>query len=1046
MILGIDLGTSKSVVGIWLGNGISIIPDKVGHQSIPSLVLVTSDERILVGETARRHREFYSGKSVTVSSVKRLMGRKGETGWGWWKTYPQEVSALILAEIKNQAEEYLGEEVKKAVIAIPSHFDESQRRATKEAAEIAGLEVVSLLNEANAAAIAYGLYHAGKDEKVLVFDFGGGTLDVSILNYGGGVYEVKCIEGDSKLGGDDFDQVIIDYILDSIQQKCGIKLELDSLQKRILKEAAEKAKVELSNSLNTTIHIPGFLHINGRYNDLDVSMERKTFELRSKNLFDRAFEILEKALKSSGLKPNNLDALLLLGGTSRIPYIKEMIRKNLHIEPYAGLDPETCVAQGAVLMGGILEGRVKNFVLVDVVSTSYGVGLQGDIFDKLIAKNSPIPTTKSKTFTTSSDNQTAISIQIYQGESPKASENLFSGIIELTGILPAKAGIPKIEVTFSVDENSIVHVSAKDLTTGRKQNIVVNSPYGLNDAQIKLMKQKLKLWASERHVLELKYSIDSLKSSIEELIKRATNALEWSDIMSLKKCIESLDLLAKRQVSYKEMEDSVSSIRLIYERALQKISEYERKMEDASILKEKIEKFIPILKQVNDSEANILEQGIKLLEDVLNQKMPLEMLEGIFLSVCSGYEEAKAVLIVKALNDLANSIDLKMWLTELKDKTFSYSSIRNHLLKLSELKEVDFFANLLRAENAESQKSIQQNVINKIKDDSLLKAYFFSTIFVSFNFQTVFSIEEFVKNEEMNDFSKLVLLYGLDEKNNPKQRQVLSRILAKEFHISNYLPLVVDLILNEKDEIVKGCLFDCLDKHPEGTLQNFLSTVDSGTKLKISKERGLLIRLAKEPNEETDLFALKSLTAFYPEEAFSLYASSFKNKNLDVRVAALQLLISVKNNPSVFEIVNQALGDASPEIQLTALEFINKNKEVFFIPYLLSLLQSEKNQNIKEKIIITLGNLKNKRAVYGLFKLLMDKDQNICNLALSSIEKNLDLMDKDFKKLFDIIIKVTHKKSSLSLIDKFFLRGFSKTHPEISEILQILKNYGSEAD
>ena len=1046
MILGIDLGTSKSVVGIWLGNGISIIPDKVGHQSIPSLVLVTSDERILVGETARRHPEFYSGKSVTVSSVKRLMGRKGETGWGWWKTYPQEVSALILAEIKNQAEEYLGEEVKKAVIAIPSHFDESQRRATKEAAEIAGLEVVSLLNEANAAAIAYGLYHAGKDEKVLVFDFGGGTLDVSILNYGGGVYEVKCIEGDSKLGGDDFDQVIIDYILESIKRQYGTELELNLFQKRILKEAAEKAKVELSNSLNTTIHIPGFLHINGRYNDLDVSMERKTFELRSKNLFDRAFEILEKALKSSGLKSNNLDALLLLGGTSRIPYIKEMIRKNLHIEPYAGLDPETCVAQGAVLMGGILEGRVKNFVLVDVVSTSYGVGLQGDIFDKLIAKNSPIPTTNSKTFTTSSDNQTAISIQIYQGESHKASENLYSGIIELTSILPAKAGIPKIEVTFSVDVNAIVHVSAKDLTTGRKQNIVVNSPYGLNDAQIKLMKQKLKLWASERHVLELKYYIDSLKSSIEELIKRATNALEWSDIMLLKKCIESLDLLAKRQLSYKEMEDSVSSIRLIYERTLQKISGYERKIKDVGILKEKIEKFIPILKPINDNESDILDQGRKLLEDALNQNMPLEMLEKVSSTVRLGYEETKTVLIVKALNDLANSEDLQKWLIESETKIVNYSSLRNHLLKLNEIKEIDFVINLLRTEDAESQKSPQQKVINKIKENLVLKTYFFLIIFIYFNFRTVFDIEEFLRNEEMNNLSELVLLYGLDKSNDINQRENFAKAIAEKLSVSKYFPVIVDIILTERDEVVKHCLLNYLDRQPQGVLQNFFSTMDSNTKLKISNEKEILIRLAKESGEETVLFALKSLVAFYPEEAFSLYTSSFKNKNLNIRIAALQLLISVKNNPSVFEIVNQALGDASPEIQLTTLEFINQNNEVSFIPYLLSLLKSEQNQSVKERIIITLSNLKHKRAVYGLFKLLMDKNQNICNLALSSIEKNLDLMDKDFKKLFDIIIKVTHKKSSLSLMDKFFLRGFSKTHPEMSEILQILKNYGSEAD
>lgn len=496
MILGIDLGTTKSVVGVWQNGNPCIIPSEAGDQSIPSLVLVTPDGKIFAGRMAQKHPERYRSKNVTISSVKRLMGKRGETGWGWWKTYPQEISAFILAELKNQAERYLGQEIRQAVIAIPSHFDASQRRATKEAAEIAGLEFIRLLNEATAAVIAYGSHERG-DKIVLVFDLGGGTLDISIVQIGEGVYEVRSIEGDSKLGGDDFDQVIVDYILDQVHQKYGVEMKLDPVQKMILKEAAETSKIELSNRLSTSIHIPGFLHIGQSYHDLDISIDRQTFERLSKNLFDRAIVLLKKALNSADLKATHLGALLLLGGSSRIPFVRESISRELKIEAITGVDPETCVAQGAAILAAVYEGTVREVLLLDVIPGSYGIGLKEDKFSKLIVKNTTVPTRKSERFTTIEDNQSTIPITIYQGESEKASENTFLSTIELRDILPAPAGIPQIEVTFDVDANMIVRVSAKDLGTMKEQEVVVKSPYGLNNAQIRLMQQRLKSYLSE---------------------------------------------------------------------------------------------------------------------------------------------------------------------------------------------------------------------------------------------------------------------------------------------------------------------------------------------------------------------------------------------------------------------------------------------------------------------------------------------------------------------------------------------------------------------
>lgn len=499
MYYGIDLGTTKSSIGFWRDGKPFIIPDKYGNLSIPSMVLVTPEKEIFAGVQAEKHPDRYNRKAITISSVKRLTGKQGETGWGWWKTYPQEVAAFILSELKYQAEQYTGEKVTDAVIAIPSHFDERQRRATKEAAWIAGINVLKLINESTLAVVTYSMDRQ-REEFILVFDIGGGTSDISVAQIGDGVVEIKSTEGDSKLGGDDFDQIIVDYILDRVYKQHGIHIDLDIMQEIILHDVAERAKIELSSKLNAHVYVPGFFNAGGKHYDLDILINRKTFEKLSESLFDQSINMINKALKSAGLEPADIDHFLLLGGSSRIPYFRELLNKEFNLSPITGLDIETCVAQGAIINAAILKGHHKETLLLDVIANSYGIEAQGGVFSKLIEKNTTSPAKKTQVFTTTENNQTSLSIRLYQGENAIASDNAFLGTIELKGVIPAKKGATKIEVTFDIDMNMIAHVSARDVASGKTEKIRIQSPYSLNDSQLRLMSRKLSTWQVERQL------------------------------------------------------------------------------------------------------------------------------------------------------------------------------------------------------------------------------------------------------------------------------------------------------------------------------------------------------------------------------------------------------------------------------------------------------------------------------------------------------------------------------------------------------------------
>ncbi len=619
IVVGIDLGTTKSVIGIWRNSEPFIIPDKAGSRSIPSLVLVTSSEEIFAGTSAKRHPERYKGKNITISSVKRLMGKKGETGWGWWKTYPQEVSAFVLTELKNQAEGFLGEEVKKAVIAIPSHFDENQRRATKEAAVIADLEVLRLLNEATAAALAYG-HNRQRNEKILIFDLGGGTCDISILEIGGDVFEVKCTVGDSKLGGDDFDQVIVNYIMDKLTSEFG-KVEFDHIQKLMLQEISETAKKELSSNQEASIYIPGFIRNGSKYNDLNITIDRNTFEELSKALFERINMLLNRALNDSNITPIDLDSILLLGGSSRIPYVRNIFKSTLGTKPFTGVDPETCVAQGAIIEAAVLSGKVKDVLLLDVIPSSYGIGMKDGVFSPIIERNTTIPAKKSQIFTTSEDNQMTIPIIVYQGEGKFTKDNTFLTSFELKHIPPAPKGVPKIEVSFDIDADDILNVSAKDLGTGKKQVISVKGVYGLNNTQIKIMKERLKSWIFGR---EIRTTIVVLKDTAKYLFSKKVPALNRKEILDLEKTIGLLDRIIEKGVFDKKAKNTIASAQIDIEKAQLKVVKYERIVRDIVYLTDKIGELVPLLSSIDEKESMILNQGKDLLKDYIERKLPYD--------------------------------------------------------------------------------------------------------------------------------------------------------------------------------------------------------------------------------------------------------------------------------------------------------------------------------------------------------------------------------------------------------------------------------------
>ena len=571
-VIGIDLGTTNSCVAVLEGGEPQIIPNSEGMRTTPSVVAFTKDGERIVGEPAKR--QAVTNADRTISSIKTHMGTDYKVNIDGKDYSPQEISAIILQKLKSDAESYLGEKVTEAVITVPAYFTDAQRQATKDAGRIAGLEVKRIINEPTAASLAYGMDKLDQDKKILVFDLGGGTFDVSLLEIGDGTFEVLATAGNNRLGGDDFDKIIIDYLAEEFKKAEGVDLRNDKMALQRLKEAAEKAKKELSSTMSTNINLPFITATAEGPKHLNIDLSRAKFEELTAGLVEKTMEPMKRAISDAGISVSEIDDVLLVGGSTRIPAVQETVKKFIGKEPHKGINPDECVAAGASIQAGVLTGEVNDLLLLDVTPLSLGIETLGNVFTKIIERNTTIPTKKSQVFSTAADNQTAVDIHVLQGERSMAYDNTTLGRFQLTDIPPAMRGIPQIEVTFDIDANGIVHVTAKDLGTGKEQKITITSNTNLSEEEIERKVKEAEMNAeadkAKKEKIEAVNQAESTVYQTEKTLKEVEDKISADDKSAIEKAIENVKSVKdKEDASAEEIKNAIDELM----QKFQKVSE-----------------------------------------------------------------------------------------------------------------------------------------------------------------------------------------------------------------------------------------------------------------------------------------------------------------------------------------------------------------------------------------------------------------------------------------------------------------------------------------